>query len=864
MGADRATNIKINIDIKNAVAKLDTVSNKMKSMGGNAQTAGTQVRTGMNQATTAIKKTGDQSAASAIQFSTMANGMLNLSTSAVQTYTSISNLARAENRAKATAVSLERAEDLLARKQLQLNKIVEAGGKGGRDYALILGEIETAENDLAVKTEKLKIEQEAVTDVYMLFAANIANVGVSSLMVYKTMTEGLTKAKVLEGLVTKKNIITEKLAALARWNSSKSLLGLAATSATATGGLVAQTLATRVATAATKALNIALGPVGWIIIGISAALVAYETNFRGFKDSVNGFLGIQTEFNEGVEEGTGSIDEQTAALTAQTKAFKDLSTPMQNYITMQEDMARSTGNASEIIRLAKLRATGGFSSGVGSPQIASGNGGTGSGGSYASSDIAYDQSGSTQQQFSQGKKGFNVGYNTAYADNNTQVNQKIQSRQPALASQFDKNPFGTIDQKVAFYELNPPQQRDVLVSWIDNTWDNPGMQNAFIDKYHEIFDLTNGFTIKKIEAASPVDNLAGVLDLKALGVRGGGGNVDKSVFAAGFGGNGSIFNFKEKDVRKMIKDALGVDVGAVSGTFNITDAIRKGVLTKVGQSFSGIGGRDTEMIAAFGGNATQAYQTARGPGISARAKAENALADFMANSGLGNRIKAAGNIFGITQPLGVGYRSSVPSPIGWQVYDTTVKNAKILGQDEESRIGMANALAQFEKDASRHGKDNIHVINRYYMATMGVAAARMDRVSSMVSSALGVDFDANSKTGYWGRVLDRKGRPTFKKRWISTAGSIEEQVRADIGASADISLPSASRLEALAHAFNENGSFSNFDNISITGEAVEKLGITEQKIFDIRFEATRGDRELLNRIRYIEKIEASSSGTSPL
>ena len=50
----------------------------------------------------------------------------------------------------------------------------------------------------------------------------------------------------------------------------------------------------------------------------------------------------------------------------------------------------------------------------------------------------------------------------------------------------------------------------------------------------------------------------------------------------------------------------------------------------------------------------------------------------------------------------------------------------------------------------------------------------------------------------------------------------------------------------------------------ITGISKEKLGLTEQNVFDIRFNSTRGDRELLNRIRYVEKIEAASSGTSPL
>lgn len=847
MAGDRATNIRINIDIKNAIAKLDTVSNKMRNMGQHAGSAGTAVQSNMNKATMAIKKTGDQSAASAVQFSTMANGMLNLSTSAVQTFTSISNLARAENRAKATAVSLERAEDLLARKQLQLNKIVEAGGKGGRDYALILGEIETAENDLAVKTDKLKIEQEAVTDVYMLFFANIANVGVSTMMIMATMLSNETKAKITSALVTKKNIVVNKLHALSNWNTSKSLVGSTAAVHAKTGALRISTIATKQATIATKLLTFALGPVGLIIIGISAALVAYETNFMGFKDSINGFLGIQTEFNETTEDGTDKINEQTEAINAQATAFDKLTIPMQNYITMQEKMARQNADPRELIRLAKFRGSQGFSSGVGSP-----SGGTGTGG------------------YSGGSGGSSSGVGSG----SRATNNKVQQGKPAVTSAGGSgDPFGSIDEKVAFYSQSYAEQRDTLLSWIDNTWDNGLIQSEYISKYWEIFDLSNGFKDVKHEAQKPVDNLKNVLTQGATFLNAS-GNM-KSVWAAGYGGDGNIFDFKLPP-REMIKKALNVDIGEIANVVNVTDAIRIGTLQKMSKSYQGIGGRSTELLRQFdnaarasgwtGGStgATAAYQTARGPGISKEAQRENAFNDMMANTGLGNRIKAAGNVFGVTQKLGIGYRSAIAAPAHWAKYATVTAMAREFGADDIAKQEMITAKAQLDKNMNSGRPGGIvHFINAYYEQTQKIAARSNARAAAK-ASAIGIDFNPNANEGTWEKRVAPGSKGVLRWYWNKSSLSSEAQIRADIQASSSVTLPSVSRIIAISESFSANGNYTNFNNTAITQDAMAKLGMTEQSVFDLRFQSTRGDRELENRMRHIEQQAASSSGTSPL
>ena len=136
---------------------------------------------GMSRMGTASAKSGQQTAAAAINFQTATQGMLNLSTAAVQTYTSISNLDRANNRAKMSVIAVARAEDLLANKLERQNTLRASGLAGSQKDINITKEIATAKADLTVKTEKMGIEQAAVNDIYMLFASNIANVTISSM-----------------------------------------------------------------------------------------------------------------------------------------------------------------------------------------------------------------------------------------------------------------------------------------------------------------------------------------------------------------------------------------------------------------------------------------------------------------------------------------------------------------------------------------------------------------------------------------------------------------------------------------------------------------------------------------------------------
>ena len=177
MVSGRDATFRFRVDDKQFQQKVRNATEELKKLGATTVT----VSGNMDKFSGSMAKVGTSSAASAVNFQTATQGALNLSTAMVQTYTSISNLDRANNRAKMSTIAVARAQDLLANKEERLNSLRVAGQQGSQKYLNIQNEIITATADLTVKTEKMGIEQSAVNDIYMLFAANVANVTISSL-----------------------------------------------------------------------------------------------------------------------------------------------------------------------------------------------------------------------------------------------------------------------------------------------------------------------------------------------------------------------------------------------------------------------------------------------------------------------------------------------------------------------------------------------------------------------------------------------------------------------------------------------------------------------------------------------------------
>jgi hypothetical protein len=304
VGRDNVT-FSFRIDSAKAQATLRQLEAQVKRVGGTAITSSVQ----LDKLKVSIDSTGNRAAASAVNFQTATQGMLNLSTAAVQTFTSISNLDRANNRAKMSIIAVARAEDLLNNKRQRLVEMTEAGTTAGGKYANMQREIATAEADLTVKIEKKGIEQAAVNDIYMLFATNIANVTISSIQTLAILDKNqilLTKAKIVQQRIYNLSMFNGVRASLA---TQQALAIETAMRLNSTVAINAQASATARLTLATKAF-IASNPVLLAVMAVTtAAFLIHESNILGTKTALDKLLGVEKDFESQVKEGRDGIEE---------------------------------------------------------------------------------------------------------------------------------------------------------------------------------------------------------------------------------------------------------------------------------------------------------------------------------------------------------------------------------------------------------------------------------------------------------------------------------------------------------------------------------------------------------------------------
>ena len=304
VGRDNVT-FSFRIDSAKAQATLRQLEAAVKKVGGTAVTSSV----GLDKLKGSIDNTGNRAAASAVNFQTATQGMLNLSTAAVQTYTSISNLDRANNRAKMSIIAVARAEDLLNNKVQRLKEMTDAGTTSGGKYANMQREIATATADLTVKQEKQEIEQAAVNDIYMLFASNIANVVISSMQTISILLGQEKTARLGVAAATKLQTLT------LRGNTAVMLQGATAQGAgiivqrKATFATILQTKATMGLTVAVRSLMTAAWPLLAVTVALTAAFAIHESNVLGTKTALDKLLGVEKDFESQVKEGRDGIED---------------------------------------------------------------------------------------------------------------------------------------------------------------------------------------------------------------------------------------------------------------------------------------------------------------------------------------------------------------------------------------------------------------------------------------------------------------------------------------------------------------------------------------------------------------------------
>jgi len=320
MARNEISRLTISIDIDKATGKIVSFNQKIGETERKVRSAGNA----MQQTGTQAGRMGDQAAAGAVGFQTMAQGMLNVTTSAAQTYTSFTNLASAEHRVATAHIGVARAQDLLNAKQLRYDELV-AKGLGNSQKALNLqNELRTATADHTAKLEKLRIEKSKLNDVYILFGVNLLNVAVSLGTTISAMkmagigTAGLTAAQKglnwqTTGLLSKTAMIPAVMTAAGRAELAKAF-------------------ATRTLTGAVRGLYLALGPVGWAIAGVTTLLATWDMHlgkvFGSLDEIGRGIFGM----SDALEEVESELNTTTDAVTGLDSSLKSTADTMKNQI----------------------------------------------------------------------------------------------------------------------------------------------------------------------------------------------------------------------------------------------------------------------------------------------------------------------------------------------------------------------------------------------------------------------------------------------------------------------------------------------------------------------------------------------------
>ena len=305
------------------------------SMGhlGNAGTkAGTQVSASMSQASTSVRQLGAATQQTSAQMGVMVLGVAALGTSIGTTYTGMTALDKAQLKTVKSAQKLEkahigvaRANDLLSATQLAVRRFtlsisaMEKAGKTDTDsYAIAVAnlalqnqKLTTAYDDLAVKMTDIKVIKESVRianvdleDTYTNMTISIFNTVLMSAFLAKTLLPGLSvPTKVVTALTTTLSTTYKLLGpniAGARMHlnwmrADLHLSKVAFTGASLTaGGFTVAMGGVRIGLTAVstglKAMWVALGPIGWAILGIVAAYEIWENNLLGIQDAAASFM----------------------------------------------------------------------------------------------------------------------------------------------------------------------------------------------------------------------------------------------------------------------------------------------------------------------------------------------------------------------------------------------------------------------------------------------------------------------------------------------------------------------------------------------------------------------------------------------
>jgi hypothetical protein len=154
-----------------------------------------------------------------------------------------------------------------------LHDLEAKGVVSGAQYESALIRVSTAHQQLDIAAQKANMSQQDLTQGQVGFALSIAPTVFGAI---SGITSAMTALRAIQTASAAAQATTIPVT-VADVGAKSALAGAVGTAATATGGL----------TLATRLLHIAMGPVGWIILGVGTFLALFATNAFGVRDAIN-------------------------------------------------------------------------------------------------------------------------------------------------------------------------------------------------------------------------------------------------------------------------------------------------------------------------------------------------------------------------------------------------------------------------------------------------------------------------------------------------------------------------------------------------------------------------------------------------
>ena len=845
VGRDTVT-FKFRLDAKEMQRLIKALEADAKRFGGTME----RVKGQSDNLSNGIKNSGNNAAAAAVNFQTATQGMLNLSTAAVQTFTSISNLDRAANRLAQSKLGVARATDLLNNKELRLSELQEKGLGTSRKAGLLTNEIATARADLAVKTDKARIEEGALLDIQLLFVTNIANVMISSIQTIKTLRD-------MQAMSTIKATVAEKLL-------TSSFITNNIVARTSAGSIKGMSFAVKGLTFSVRGLMLALGPIAILITGVTIAMQAYEENWGGFKDAVQTALPFLKESNDELdnandilENGRVNLDDYSASVDNLGNSMKKLSTPHKQYLEMMRDAHLQMDSNSKLAafyssQLAGIRTS---SQGFSTPSVG--------GGLPSSGGVSIGGTGTGVVSTAVSSGGVGTPSTSAQASSSPLVQ---------LA-----DPQGTNQQRFIFSQLPREQQANIVLAKAESL-----RQEGFAGAANILFAQAIEIQSKPIIETDPVKALKNIM-VKGTGFFGGAPTgpqartVDQDAQKFRFGIDiASREGISPSSNRGIVLNKTGRDIGKIGDLVSVNEGIRLANLeTTMSQFRNTTGGKTDELMKtfysrngtdqgmnwrtevmrdeltgsglSFGGRsffkstgATAAYQVKSVNWAGKAAwKARLALRDSNENrlrwGGTlvpGKTIEDEGAVMG-------GYSSA-------SAYRRASKLAAYKRLDEAtgflSAFGVERIKTSYPKSDARRALTRMPAIASNYRSTLAAAGMSYKTLNPLRGSRISAQR-LTQYNSYKANVLAYNQNQFAKAQEINTLQQ---------GFGLEGFTGSALDLSALQ------------DRIVLEEERMKSIGLTRTEVFQIVDTSGRGREEIDDRIRFKDRLNNISTGTTVL